>query len=307
MNRRAFLLASAGLSTALLARDSKLPELVVDTHTHFYDPTRKEGVPWPGKDNKLLYRPVLPTEFVKLARPLGVTGTVVVEASPWVEDNQWLLDLAAQDDFLLGVVGNLDPLDDAFPTRLARFAKQPRYRGLRLGHDKLLKGLESKTFRRQLGLLVDADLELDLNGGPDLATTVARLAGELPRLRLVINHAANVRIDGKAPPTDWRQGMQAAARHPNVFCKVSALLEGTRRDKGDAPTDPAFYRPVLDVLWNAFGAERLLYGSNWPVSLRCGSYATTLAVVRAYFQDKGREAADNFFGKNAQRAYALKR
>ena len=134
---------------------------------------------------------------------------------------------------------------------------------------------------------------------------MARLARDVPRLRIVINHAANVLIDGKAPPADWRQGMQAAGRHANVCCKVSALPEGTRRDKGDAPADPAYYRPVLDVLWDVFGADRLLFGSNWPVSLRFGSYATTLDVVRPYFRDRGDAAFAKFFGKNAQRVYGL--
>ena len=82
---------------------------IIDTHTHFYDPTRPQGVPWPPKDDSVLYRRVLPRDFRALAEPLGITGTVVVEASPWEEDNQWILDLAAQDPFLLGLVGHLKP------------------------------------------------------------------------------------------------------------------------------------------------------------------------------------------------------
>src|SRR3990172_1342684 len=87
---------------------------IIDCHTHFYDPTRPEGVPWPSKDDKLLYRRVLPEDYKRVARPLGVTGTVVVEASPWVEDNEWVLDLAAKDPFLVGLVGHLDPKNDPF-------------------------------------------------------------------------------------------------------------------------------------------------------------------------------------------------
>ena len=65
---------------------------IIDTHVHFYDPTRPQGIPWPGKNNKQLYRPVLPDEFKRLSKPFGVAGTIVVEASPWIEDNQWWLD-----------------------------------------------------------------------------------------------------------------------------------------------------------------------------------------------------------------------
>src|SRR3954454_16774698 len=128
MDRRQFLGTAAALATACEAipADAKPPVIgaaanrgasprqaasSIDTHTHFYDPTRKEGVPWPGKGDKVLYRPVLPKEFKKLAAPFGVTGTVVVEASPRVEDNQWLLDLARDEPFLVGVVGRL-LLDD---------------------------------------------------------------------------------------------------------------------------------------------------------------------------------------------------
>src|ERR1051325_417180 len=70
---------------------------IVDTHTHFYDPTRPQGVPWPPKNDTVLYRRVLPAEVEEIARPLGVIGTVVVEASPWVEDNDWVLQLAEKD------------------------------------------------------------------------------------------------------------------------------------------------------------------------------------------------------------------
>jgi len=239
MQRRHFLItAVAGVSPILLSRaeepgKDRLPAVVIDTHTHFYDPTRKEGIPWPGKDDKLLYCPVLPAEFIKLTQPLGVTGTVVVEASPRIEDNQWLLDLAAKHDFLLGIVGNLDPLDEAFPKHLARFVKQPKFRGLRIGHDSLRKGLESRAFRQHLQLLADANLELDVNGGPELPADVARVARDLGRLRIVINHCANVRIDGKEPPKEWRQGMQAAARHANVTCKVSAPGGRNRARSGE--------------------------------------------------------------------------
>lgn len=87
------------------------PELApaLDAHTHFYDPGRPQGVPWPGKEDKLLYRTVLPGDFKKLTKNHRVVSTIVVEASPWLEDNQWLLDLAARDPFVVGVVGHLDP------------------------------------------------------------------------------------------------------------------------------------------------------------------------------------------------------
>ena len=88
--------------------------MIIDTHTHFYDPSRPEGVPWPGPDNELLYRTVLPADYRQFAEPEGVTGTVVVEASGWLEDNQWILDLAEEDPFIVGLVGHIDPARPEF-------------------------------------------------------------------------------------------------------------------------------------------------------------------------------------------------
>ena len=121
MNRREFL-GSALLAAAGCAR-LRVEEGILDTHTHFYDPTRPEGVPWPGKEDAFLYRTVLPAELKSIAKPLGVTGTIVVEASAWVEDNQWVLNLAKTETFIQGLVGHLKPGKPEFKTDLERFAE----------------------------------------------------------------------------------------------------------------------------------------------------------------------------------------
>jgi len=97
--------------------------------------------------------------------------------------------------------------------------------------------------------------------------------------------------------------MRTAAAGKNVYCKVSALVDGTRRDKGDAPTDLAYYRPILDALWDIFGADRLIYASNWPVCARAAPYAVVHRVVREYFAQHGEEASAKFFSHNATAAY----
>ncbi|MFM8272025.1 MAG: amidohydrolase family protein [Gemmata sp.] len=295
--------AHAAVCAAVLVSGSAAraaePE-IVDAHTHFYDPTRPQGVPWPGKNDKRLYRPVLPDEYKRLSGPFGVVGAVVVEASPWVEDNQWLLDLAEKEKFILGVVGRLDPAADDFEKNLRRFAKSPLFRGVRVSHDDLKSGLNGNLAER-CKLLVELDLALDVNGGPDLPADVARLAEKVPKLRIVINHAANLRIDGKDPPAKWLEGMAAAAKHPNVYCKVSALVE--QAAKKPAPRAAALYAPVLDALWKLYGEERLLFGSNWPVSEGGAPYETVVGIVRDYFAAKGEKAAAKFFRANSQAAY----
>jgi L-fuconolactonase len=296
-------LALPGLGRALPGAEKEAPLPVVDTHTHFYDPTRRQRVPWPSKDDPLLYRPVLPEEFQLLAKPFGVTGTIVVEASSWVEDNQWLLDLATNDPFVYGVVGNLSPGTDSFSRHLARFAKNPVYCGIRVNADVVNKSLDHPEFLTDLKRLIDADLELDVNGGPQMLQIVDRLADRLPELRIVINHLSNVKIDGKEPPATWQAGLNDCATHPKVFLKVSALVESARTDQRPAPSDTAFYHPILNAAWKTFGEDRLIYGSNWPVSDTAGPYKLVFQIVSDFFRDQGQNASEKFFARNAQAAY----
>lgn len=314
-DRRTFLstsaLAVAGVvsgcaspSTSTSTSTARSPE-ILDTHTHFYDPTRPQGVPWPPKDDAVLYRPVYPAEWRALAQPLGVTATVVVEASPWVADNAWILELADRDPSLVGLVGHLKPGQPGFADDLARYAAHPRFRGIRTGGWDVQLAPERPDFLRDLERLAERSLALDVLVGPDQLPAVAQLAARIPQLRIVIDHCANVRVDGKTPPSAWRTGLEGVAAHPNVFMKVSGLVEGTGRTDGTAPSDTAFYAPTLDGVWECFGPKRVIYGSNWPVSARFASYATALGIVRDYFATKGSRATHAYFRLNAKTAYRL--
>jgi L-fuconolactonase len=304
INRREILAASA-LATVATGSLGAVESLtaIIDTHTHFYDPARKEGVPWPSKGDKALFRPVLPAEYKKLTAPLGVTGTVIVEASPWVEDNQWILDLARNDPFVVGFVGNLAPGTADFAKHLERFSKHPKFRGIRIGHAAVKTGLNENAFLNDLRRLADHNLEVDINGGPEMLPDIARLAKACDSLRIVINHVANVRIDGKTPPAEWIKGMTECAKASRVFCKVSALVEGGRSETGTSPSDVAYYAPVLDTVYTLFGEDRLIYGSNWPVSAVFAPYSQVQKIVQDYFASKGHTASEKFFWKNALSAY----
>lgn len=274
--------------------------MIIDTHTHFYDPTRPQGVPWPNPKEKLLYRTVLPEHYKALAVPEGATGTVVVEASPWVEDNQWILDLAAKEPFIVGYVGNLRLGAKDFQANLERFAANPLFRGLRASAAAIRELLRSGQLD-DLELLAAKDLELDLLLGPADLPAIDELAERLPSLRLILDHVAGVRIDGRAPDSVWVEGIHKVARRLNVYCKVSGLPEQT--GQRPAPMNLDYYLPTLEVLWQAFGEERLIYGSNWPVCEPFASYATVQRLVSEYFGRKGAEASEKCFWKNAQTAY----
>ena len=322
IGRRRFLSHAVAASTAagvsmampqrvLRAAPPTLPPTVIDTHTHFYDPTRPEGVPWPGKGGEL-YRAVLPAEWQTLVKPLGVTGTVVVEASSWVEDNQWLLELAARHDRerlpgmlgIVGVVGNLPLGDPTCAGSIDRFAKNRLYRGVRVNGDKLLAGLADKTYAADVGRLADHDLSIDINGGKvfDAADAVA---AKFPQMRIIVNHMGNTPVSDKGPLPEWRDAIALAARHPTIFMKVSALAENAAHTMKlqKAPLDPAFYVPWLDAAWAAFGEKRLMYGSNWPVSDKASSYAEVLDIVKPYVARKGPEAEKWFYADASRAAY----
>ncbi len=306
MDRRR-VLALGGLAmtaTCVGARALESEDLdIIDCHTHFYDPTRPEGVPWP-REGTPLYRRVLPKHLREVKKFRPVTGTVIIEASPWIEDNQWLLDLSKEDPFVVGVVGNLKPGDPDFAKHVKRFAANELFRGIRISVSLLESLLEAGNLR-DLQLLADNDLALDVNGGPSTPGVIAKLAPKIPGLRIVQNHIGNVAITKEAPPADWKAGIEAAARHPNVFCKVSALVESAAaHNKLDrAPADLDFYRPYVDVVWNAFGDDRVIYGSNWPVSDRGQTYETLQRIVLEYASEKGDAATRKFCSLNAKRSY----
>jgi L-fuconolactonase len=293
--------ALAGLGSDLQAASEKFT--VIDSHTHFYDPTRAQGVPWPPHDNKLLYRQILPENYRALPVPRSVTGTVVVEASPWLEDNQWVLNLAAHDPFIVGFVGNLPVGMDAFAGHLKRFAANSFFRGIRLRDRKLDGALDDPAFASDLQLLESHDLSLDLVGGAEIFPFAQRLSKQLPRLRIIIDHLAGVVIDGKAPPAGWVKQMGELAKIPSIFCKLSGLVEGTGRSDGSAPREVEFYRPVLDAMHDMFGPERLIYASDWPVSEQFAPLATVQGIVGDYFRSHGRRTEDQVFRQSSKAAY----
>jgi len=159
VNRRNFLLGAAASAAAQTA-----PARVIDTHIHLFDPMRPEGVPWPPKDNATLYHPALLARYRGLTAGLHINGVIEVECSPWLEDNQWVLDLAARDKLIVGTIGNLDPAAADFPRHLDRFHRNPRFRGIRFGNlwgRNLSDEIAKPAFLDGLKRLADAGLSLD--------------------------------------------------------------------------------------------------------------------------------------------------
>ncbi|HMV82601.1 MAG TPA: amidohydrolase family protein [Blastocatellia bacterium] len=287
---------SAALATAAFASARPIP--VIDTHTHFYDTARAQGVPWPPPSEPVLYKPHFPPEFQTLTKTHGVVGTVVVEASPWVEDNQWILNLAKDNPFIVGFIGNLELGKPEFAANLNRFGANPVFRGLRVNGRALGNGLGQSAFEKDLQALGERKYAMDVVGDGAMLPNVVRAAKLAPGLRIVIDHLPFGEWDKDVPA--MQRVLAEAAQLPNVYAKVSNVV---RRLDGKVIEAPESYRPALDALWKLFGAERLIFGSNWPVSNRVAPYAALHKIVADYFAARGQSAAEKYFWKNSLAAY----
>ena len=302
--RRAFLSGVAALAAqSLHAQPAPIP--IIDAHIHLFDTTRPQGVPYPDKNNATLYQPAFPERYRKIAQPLGVVGAIEIEASPWIEDNLWVLDVAAKDTIIVGTVGNLEPGKPEFPEYLERYHRNPLFRGIRYGNlwgRDIRAELNKSEFVTGLKLLADAGLVLDTaNPRPDLIGSMVRITDQVPNLRIVIDHLPQL-----DPPADsaalkqYEANLRELAKRPQVYVKISEVL---RRVNGRVPTDLNFYRARLDHLFDIFDEDHLIFGSDWPNADNWAPFEIGLGVVREYFIGKGRGAAEKYFWKNSVAAY----
>lgn len=285
------------MSAALSGADAiAAPYPIIDTHIHLFDTTRPQGVPWPTKDNTTLYKPALPARYRQLAGPLGITGAIEVECSTWLEDNQWVLDVAAKDKIIVGTVGDLEPGKPDFRKHLDRFHKNPLFLGIRYGNlwDRNLgTELSNKNFVEDLKALASADLVLD-TANPDAALVDAalRTSDLVPNLRIVMDHLPQMDPKGTR--------IEEFRKRPQVYVKVSQIL---RHVDGRVPLDAAFYRDRMDRVFDIFGEDRVLFGSDWPNSDQWASYPEVFHLVHEYFSAKGNAVAEKYFWKNSIAAY----
>ena len=277
---------------------------IIDTHIHLYDTRRADGVPWPPPSDDVLFRPTLTEHFDSVCAANGVGATVIVEASDRVEDNQWVLDLVKHNpQRYIGLVGNLPVGTDAFAGLLDRFAADGRFVGIRLR--SFPEGVEGFTAAvwRDLKQLSDKGLTLDVLMANYTMEDVGRIAKRLPDLKILINHCTGLIITGEPAKPAWAAQVRAVAAHPNVHCKVSGIFQ--RSNRMPAPKSGSYYAPIFEVIWEAFGEDRIIYGSNWPVTDRGGEYGEQLAIIRNHFAPKGDRVLEKLFWKNAAAFYGV--
>jgi L-fuconolactonase len=290
MTRRSLLVAAAVATPMVGAEEDPIP--IIDTHFHLYDPTRPQGAPYPFTPKA---SPFLPRQFRESATPLGIVGGIEVEASPWVEDNLWVLMTIENEPMIVGTVGNLDPVKPEFHEYLDRYHRNKLYLGIRYGnvwegHD-LVAAIHKPDFIANLKAFARTGLTLEVaNPRLDLIEATVRLTDKVPDLRIVLGHLQALPL-----PTD-RQVLKSYSdnlrelRKRNVYAKVS----GVPKANPQAPFDPDVYKPVLDFIWDIFGEDFIVYA---------GRNKQALDILKAYTMAMGRPAAEKYFWKNSIPAF----
>ena len=294
-SRRQTLLAAAGaVATATMtgAQGSMIP--IIDTHFHLYDQTRPQGAPFPFTPNA---PPFLPRHFRETATPLGIAGGIKVEASPWVEDNLWVLMIIEDEPMIVGMIGNLDPTKPEFREYLDRYRKNKLFLGIRYGnvwpsHD-MVKAVGNPDFIDSMKAFAQTGLTLEVaNPRLDLIEATVQLTGKVPELRVVLGHLQALALPTDPPVLKRYSDNLKELKKRNVYVKVSGLHRP--RTEPQAPLNAAVYQPVMDFIWDIFGEDLLVYA---------GRNREILEIMQSYFAAKGQPAAEKFFWKNSVPAY----
>jgi len=273
----------------------------LDSHQHFwhYDPAHHV---WMTDEMAALRRDYLPDELAPLLEAARFDGTIAVQARQMVEETEWLLALADRHRSIKGVVGWVDLRSPGLRAQLERFAPHPKLVGVRhVVHDEPDdRFMLRPEFRRGLAQLREFDLAYDLLLFPRHLPVALALVDEFPEQPFVLDHIAKPAIrDGLVSP--WKEDLKRLAERPHVFCKLSGMVTEAKWRRWRRED----FRPYLDVVLDAFGPDRLMIGSDWPVCTLSGDYLSTMRVVTDYVEQLPAEARDGILGGNCARFYRL--
>ena len=250
----------------------------IDSHQHFWI-YNEADYPWIDTARGPLKVDYMPPDMQPLLTASGIDGTVAVQARQNLRETEFLLELADEYDFIRGVVGWVDMRADDAEAQLERFAGRPRLVGIRhIVHDEaddrfMLGG----NFLRGLAALKQYDLRYDLLLYPRHIPVAIQVVRQFPEQPFVLDHIAKPFIkDGTLEP--WASDIRELASHDNVWCKVSGMVT----EAAWGVWMPEDFRPYLDVVFDCFGVERLMFGSDWPVCTLSGSYSEVVGIVEGY-------------------------
>ena len=273
----------------------------IDAHQHFWRIGRGDyGWLTPG-DHPAICRDFGPDDLAPLLIGAGIERTVLVQAAPTEAETAFLLEIAERTPFVSGVVGWADFEAPDAAAAISGLARHPKLLGLR----PMLQDMEDDAWILRpaiapaLDAMEDASLTLDALVTLRHLPHLARLIGARPELPVVIDHGAKPDIAGGGL-SDWADAMRQIGRNTATFCKLSGLVTEARHNWREADL-----RPYADVLLDAFGASRLMWGSDWPVVNEAGGYASWHAAAETLVADCSGEERDLIFGWTAQHFYGF--
>ncbi len=272
----------------------------IDSHQHFwrFNPAEYGWMKsdWP------IRRDFLPVDLEKELRARNLDGCVAVQARQSLEESCWLLELAKSASIIRGVVGWVDLCSPHLANELSLFAQQPRFVGVRhvVQDEPDDQFMLREDFQLGIAMLRRFGLTYDLLIFPRQLRAAITLAERFPEQPFVLDHLAKPRIKGGAL-SPWREQIRQLAALPNVLCKVSGMV--TESDWQNWRAED--FKPYLDVVFEAFGPDRLMFGSDWPVCLLAGSYERVFELVQNYVSRLGSDTEAKFFGGNAAKFYGL--
>lgn len=273
----------------------------IDAHQHFwhYDPVRDS---WITDEMSVLQRDLLPEHLEPELAEQGIDGSVAVQADQSEDETRFLLQLAERHPFVVGVVGWVDLRAADVAERLEHFSRFERLCGVRhIAQAEPDDFLARKDVVRGIGALGDFGLTYDILVFAHQLPAATSLVEKLPDQQFVVDHLAKPRIrEGELEP--WAAQMSELASHPNVWCKVSGLVTEADWSRWCAED----IRPYLDVVFEAFGPDRLMFGSDWPVCLLAASYRRVKELIDEYAACLSTAERSKLFGGNAVRFYGLR-
>lgn len=274
----------------------------IDSHQHFwvYDPGQYPWIP----QGSPLQRDWLPSDLEPLLARTGLQGSIAVQARQTIEESHWLLTLADHAPIVRGVVGWVDLRSDKVEEQLTALSKHPKFVGVRhvVQDEPDDRFMLRPDFLRGIGKLKAFKLTYDILIYPRQLPAAIELVRRLPDQPFVLDHIAKPLIKDRTL-SPWREQIRDLARSENVLCKVSGMITEASRTDWKA----ADFRPYLDAVFAAFGGDRLMYGSDWPVCLMAGSYEKVFGLVDEYCRALDGAVRDKFFGGNAARFYGVPR
>lgn len=274
----------------------------LDAHQHFweYDAQRDS---WIDDSMSVLKSDYLPEQIEPLLKEKELEGCIAVQANQSEKETEFLLALAEAYSFIKAVVGWVDLCSENIEKRLEYYAQNPYLKGIRhIVQAEPENFVLKPEFQRGIGFLSQFNLVYDLLVYPSQLESGIELVSQFPDQKFVLDHCAKPQIKIQEIKK-WTRDIRRIAEEENVFCKVSGLV--TEADfKNWKPSD---FLPYLEVVFDAFGEDRVLYGSDWPVCLLAASYEKVYQLIDDYTIEHSADARRKFFGDNAARIYNIKK